>query len=202
MKNTFVLGLTILLLTGLFIMSCQNDIETTESNFSRSVTSEICTMDKITGLYDDNFVKSWADWEEAREYFFIEFYEFTNSSGVSYTRQKWTDDFGGVFIDSSGIVNILVAGNNMPVKSDNLIYKQVSNSYNFLEIIYDRIVEKMDDHTIWQVGIDEICNKVLVCLENEIEINSLIIYLKANNLFKTNTLKIFVGKNDIVQLGL
>ncbi|MCL2043425.1 MAG: hypothetical protein FWG89_04720 [Treponema sp.] len=201
MKNTFVLGLSILLLTGLFIMSCQNDIETTEGNFARSATSEICTMDKITGLYDDNFFKSWADWEEAREYFFIEFYEFTNSSGVSYTRQKWTDDFGGVFIDSSGIVNILVAGNNMPVKSDNLIYKQVSNSYNFLEIISDRIVEKMDEHTIWQVSIDEICNKVFVCLENEKEINSLIIYLKANNLFKTNTLKIFVGKNDIVPQG-
>ena len=84
----------------------------------------------------------------------------------------------------------------MPVKSDYLIYQKVNNSYNFLDSIQEEISETMDMFNIWQVGICERCNKVLVCLENEKEINSLINYLKAKNLFKPNTLKIYVEKHE------
>jgi len=195
MKRTFVLGLAVLFFSGLFIVTCQNDIETAEGNFTRSASSEICKINKSTGFYDENIGKSWAAWEEARVHFFIEYYEYTSTLGT-YTKQKWTDDFGGVYINENGIVNILVVGNRMPVKSDYLIYKKVNNSYNFLDSIYVEISESMDKFGIWQAGVCELCNKVLVCLESEKEINTLINHLKTNNLFKRNTLKIFVEKHE------
>ena len=72
-------------------------------------------------VYWANFARSRIAWEEART-------RFLTPDG------KYTDDYGGVFIDKNGIFNISVVGNYQPVKSDYLIYRQVSNSFNLLII--------------------------------------------------------------------
>ena len=200
MKNMHYTRIIVLFLAGFFMLACQNDTGINEGDFARSLSSEVCKFNESTEYYDVNIGKSWADWEEARKHFFIEFYEFTDYLGNTYTKQKWVEDFGGIYIDKNGIFNILVVGERKPLKSDYLIYKKVNNSYNFLDNIMVEIVKKMSDFTIWQVYICEPCNKILVCLENENEIDSFINYLKTNNLFKPNTLKIFIGENNIVPL--
>jgi len=183
MKNKSVSGLAIMLLTGLVIISCPNGKELHEGYFTKSPNSVICALDNKTGHYEENFGKSWAAWEVARKHFYS-------------SHNKWTDDFGGVYIDGNGIVNILVVGSRRPVISNYLIYRQVLNSYNFLERVLNEISDIMTEFTIWQAGICEIHNKILVCLEYEREIHSLISHLKTKNLFKQNTLKIFVEKRE------
>jgi len=126
--------------------------------------------------------------------------EYIDDWGTKWIDEIWTDDFGGVCIDENGICHISVVGNRKPIKSKYLIYKQVSNSYNYLKSILDEISEQMQftDYTVWQAWISECCNSLSICLENEGMIHSLIEHLKTNNLFKSNVLKIYVGKNVIV----
>ena len=166
-----------------FLFACDKEIKVSEGDWVALDSFDCCEWIELTDLYDVNIVKSRLAWEEAETH-------FTEVNG------EYTDDFGGVFIDENGIFNISVVGNRKPVISDYLIYRQVSNSYNFLENLLDEISEVMEEYTIWEAGVCEVCNKVTIALENEKKIHSLIEYLKRNNLFRRNTLNIFVGENE------
>lgn len=134
--------------------------------------------------YFENIAKSTAAYDEAIAF-------FTTTDG------KYTDDFGGVFIDGNGIYNICVVGNREPVKSDFLIYKQVENSLNFLNSVFDELGSVPQQFTIWMVGVCENSNSVVVCIESINKIPLIISHLKTNSLFNTETMKFFIGENDI-----
>ena len=142
-------------------------------------------MPEKTGMYEHNIGGGWAAWEEARAH-------FTRADG------NYTDDFGGVFIDENGIFNISVVGNRRPVISAYLIYRQVSNPYNFLEDILDEVSKTGEEYTVWEAGICERCNGVYICLENKRKIHPLIRHLKTKKLFMRNSLNIFVGESDMI----
>ena len=135
--------------------------------------------------YEDNITLSTAAYEEVITHF-------------RTTDGKFTDDFGGVYVDENGLHNICVVGDRKPVTSDYIIYKQVDNAYNFLESIVGNLSIESKRFSIWMISICENCNIVLVCLEDERKISPLIEHLKSNNLFRKGTLNIFVGSNEIV----
>ena len=192
MKKACILGLAILL-TGLFAVACEtnpNEIadEIAGDYWMRVYNRNACCTPFVRNVPDDvrfhNTRKGMAVFEEeARPH-------FTTVDG------RWTDDFGGVFIDGNGFYNILVVGNRRPVKSDYLIYRQVHNSYNFLDSIRNEIRGIMIEnrYTIWGVAVRNSCNRVLIELENEKKMYSIIEHLKTKNLFRHNTLRIFVER--------
>jgi hypothetical protein len=208
MKKAFFLGLAILLLAGFFSVACNSNDDPSasrtgiESDWVTLDSLYCCPMVEITdeNAYWDNIAKSQPAWEEARTHFTIVNNKYTDDYGVVWVDEKYTDDYGGVYVDENGIFHISVVGNRKPVKSDYLIYKQVSNSYNFLESILVEISEQMEEFTVWKAGIYECCNSVLIFLENEEKIHLLIDHLKTNNLFRRNTLKIYVGENIFTDL--
>ena len=195
MKKACILGMAILL-TGLFAVACEtnpNEIadEITGDYWMRVYNPNDCCTPPITNVPADvrshNSNRSWPVWNnEARPH-------FLTADG------RWTDDFGGVFIDGSGIVNISVVGNRRPVRSDYLIYRQVHNSYNFLNSIKDGVAGIMrEENVAWGVAVHHRCNRVSIRVGNEKEIYSLIEHLRARNLFKRNTLRIWVGPPPIL----
>ena len=198
MKKTLILGFSILLIAGFFMAACQNNGEGGKTALlDRSIEEGWLLLDsydchpylkieEITDLYHVNSSKGFAEWNEAIKH-------FTTEDG------KYTDDFGGVSIDENGIFNILMVGNREPVKSDYFVYRQVSNSYNFLESIMDELTELTSQDytfwTIWTISLCGVCNKVFISLENENRIQPIIEHLKIKKLFKRDTLSIFVGEN-------
>ena len=148
-------------------------------------SSSCCPQSEQSSSYWDNNALSMAAYEAVITHY-------------TTTKGEYTDDFGGVYIDSNGVCNICVVGSREPMTSDYLIFKQVENSYNFLKSIFDELGRRRQEFSIWMSGTCDKCNKVLICLEDEAKISSLIDYLKANNLFKKGTLNIFVGENQIV----
>ena len=144
-----------------------------------------CQQSEHSNSYWENIAKSMKVYEEAITHF-------------KNTNEKNTDDFGGVFVDENGLYNICVVGNRKPVTSNYLIYKNVKNSLNFLEDIVNEISNNPQEFSVWRISICEKCNRVLICLDDEIKISSLIELLKANNLFQKNTLNIFVDENRMI----
>lgn len=137
-----------------------------------------------TEAYWENLTQSSTAFENVLTYFTLE-------------DGKYSDDFGGVFIDENGIYNVCVVGNREPIKSDYLIYKRVDNAYNFLESIYEEIGKNSLEYSIWMIEICEYCNKVSIYLENESKIPLIVEHLKSIELFKKGTLNIYVGQNEI-----
>ena len=209
MKKAFVLGLTILLLAGLFTVACENndnglhwenDVRIIHLVSTESLDSQWCCpswemTEEKWAVYHANIAKSNPAWEEARPHFI----KYTDDFNTVVWHAK---DFGGVYIDINGIFNICVVGNRQPVKSDYLIYRQVWYTLKLLESILDGTSEVMDDYTIWMVGICEVCNSVNICLEDEKMIQPFIGYLKSKELYRPNILHFYVGENDIVPLSL
>lgn len=147
-------------------------------------SSNCCAEFEQSEAYTENFAKSMAAYDEAIAL-------FTTTDG------KYTNDFGGVFVDGNGIHNICVVGNREPVKSDYLIYKQVDNTYNFLESIVEEVGNNSQEYSVWTVATCQFCNKVLICLENESKIPLLVEHLKSKDLFKKGALNIYIGENGI-----
>lgn len=144
---------------------------------------ECCPEIVLTDAYDSNYSKSKIAYEDAITYF-IE-------------GNKYTDDFGGVFIDNNGIYNICVVGNREPIKSDYLLYRQVDNSFNFLESIVVEISEITHEFTIWMAGTSVTRNKVIIYLKDENKLPLLIEYLETKNLYQEGTLEILIEDNGI-----
>ena len=172
-------ALGIALLMCLSLAAC-NPTEEGEA-YTLLENGSCCPTSEQSGSYWDNIVQSAKAYEKAIA-------RFTRVNG------KRTNDFGGVFIDENGLYNICVVGNRKPVSSDYLIYRQVENSYNFLFSVYESVSEVMQEYSVWQAGVCEQCNGVLICLEDESKIASLIKYLQKEKLFKKNVLNIYVGE--------
>jgi len=207
MKKTFIFVLAILMLFGFLTVTCENydnnlswenEVRMTYLVQTESLDSQRCCVwpeitDEPDEIYFENHRKSWIAWEEVRP----NFIKYTSDFN---TVIWYADDFGGVYIDGDGIVNICVVGGRQPMKSDYLIYRKVSYSYKFLDSIYEEIGEIMDDYSIWMTGVCEKCNRVQICLENKEKIQPLIEHLKSKKLFKPNTLHFYIGENDIIFL--
>lgn len=138
-----------------------------------------------SSVYGDNIILSTAAYENVITH-------FTLDDG------KFTDDFGGVYVDENGFHNVCVVGKRRPISSDYLIYKQVENSLNFLESIVDSLERESHDFTIWMMSICDFHNGVIICLENESKIPLILEHLKSNELLKKGTLNIFVGKTQVI----
>lgn len=108
---------------------------------------------------------------------------------------EYTDNFGGCFIDCNGIYNVCVVGSHELVNSDYLIFKEVDHSFKLLNDIYKDLIKHIDKYNIWSVGICEVCNKIKICTESENQIDLIVKQLKADGLFKKNTLLFYVSKN-------
>jgi len=178
-KKIIVLGVVLIMCIGIFC-GCGNDKEWTLLE-----SSECHEPFEMSDVYWNNYPNSTTVYEEAIT-------QFTTIDG------KYTDDFGGSYIDSNGIYNICVVGSREPVKSDYLIYKRVDNSYNFLESIVEEIGKISQEFNIWKSANCNSCNRVLICLEKESKISLIIEHLKTKNLFKKDSLNFFVGQNEIV----
>lgn len=177
-------GLMIAVLLPLSLIGC-NLLETEMYNILESTNCH--EEKKHTAAYDYNFIQSTAVFENAINH-------FKTSDG------KFTDDFGGVYVDNNGIYNICIVGNKKPIPPDYLIYKLVDHSYNFLLSIYDETTKVMQEYSVWRAFICEECNKLLVCFEEETKISTFIEHLKEKDLFRKWTLNIYIGINDIVPL--
>jgi len=116
-------------------------------------------------------------------------------SGFIDANGKYTDNFGGCFVDGNGFYNVCVIGSYRPTNSNYLVFKQVEHSLNFLNNVYNNAVELEDKYNIWSVEICEVCNKVKLCVENEAQIDLIIKQLKTDELFEKNTLLFYVGEN-------
>lgn len=138
----------------------------------------------VSDTYYNNLSKSKTAYEDTIPYF--------TENG------KYTDDFGGVFIDNNGMYNICVVGNREPIKSDYLVYKKVDNSFNFLEIIVGEISEIAHDFTIWRAGTSVSQNAVVIYLKDGNKLTLLIEYLKSKNLYQENALKILIEEKGII----
>jgi len=175
-----IVGASIMLLGVLVLTACDEMEE-----WILLDTNRCCNEFEQTKDYAENFAKSVIAYNEAITH-------FTTSDG------KFTEDFGGVFVDGNGIHNICVVGNREPIRSDFLIYRQVNNSRNFLDSVVDEIGQVMQEYLVWAVKTCESCNSVIVCIESESKIPLLIAHLKISNLFSVGTMKFFVGENNIV----
>jgi len=205
MKKTFIFRLAILLLAGLFTVACgnntneshwENEVRMTRLVLTESLDSQWCCpswdmTEEKWAVYHANIAKSNPAWEEARPHFI----KYTDDFNTSIWQ---ANDFGGVYIDINGIFNICVVGNRQPINSDYLIYKQVRYTLKLLESILYETSEVMEDYTIWNVGICEVCNNVSFCLEDEKMMQPFIGYLKRKKLYRPNILHFYVGENNIV----
>ncbi len=147
--------------------------------------STCCTEQEPSSAYATNINSSTMAYEEA-------IVHFTTLDG------KYTDDFGGVFVDKNGIHNICVVGTHKPVESDYLIYKQVRNSYNFLESIVGEVGRVSQEFSVCTASLCESCNSVVVGISVESNIPLLVANLEAKDLFSKGTLKFYVDENGII----
>jgi len=167
------------------LVACVKEKEEDEYEWKVLTNQEYYMIPEITNDdYYENVDKSLKTYWEVLPHFKIE-------------DRKFTDDYGGVFIDSDGLLNILIIGNRRPVESDNLIYKQVENSLNFLLSVYDEANTLFSKYTIWKISISQSKNIVLISLEDEREISLLVEHLKEKQLFKKDAIAFYVGKNSI-----
>jgi hypothetical protein len=117
---------------------------------------------------------------------------FTTADG------KYTDDFGGVFVDKNGIYNINVVGMRRPVRSKYIKYRKVKNSYNFFLEVSEEVKEimKEPEYTVWLADVVcETCNKALICLEDGTKIPDIVARLKEKGLFRKDSLNFYVGSD-------
>lgn len=181
--NNKIVGLSMAVLSLVLLASC--NLQGKSKMYTLLEGDSCCPEIEKLSPYEDNIILSTEAYEEAITH-------FMTADG------KYTDDFGGVFVDGNGLHNIYVVGNHKPVTSDYLIYKQVENSLNFLNSIVDGMGGKSQQFSIWMVSVCEVCNGVTVCLEDESKIPLLIEHLKTNGLLKKGVLNIFVGENQVV----
>jgi hypothetical protein len=182
MKKVLVLAVVAIMMLGVFgLTACEKKEE-----WALLTSSMCCEPVERSNVYEENSSKYLATYAEVMPYF-------------TTTGDKHTDDFGGLFLDGDGILNVCVVGNRTPVESDYLKYKRVDQSYNFLESIVEELGKDMQKYSIWTVDTCASCNRVLICLENESQISLVIAHLKTKDFYEKNSLNFYVGENEIVE---
>jgi hypothetical protein len=81
--------------------------------------------------------------------------------------------FGGIYIDKDGNLNVLYVGDyvGLEVESEKIIFHQAVYTKEHLLNVYSRLSEKMEDLSLCSVSIDEINNKVIVCIDDTSDLN-------------------------------
>ena len=168
-KRLFVL-MGLVMIVFMFSGFKHKQIEEKQSN-----TNMCWSEENLSNDFYKNFRKSQAEYNKAITYFKV-------------NEENQLDEFGGVFVDKEGIINICIVGNNIPYESEFLRYKQVSNSYNILKRIGEELQLVLKEYTIWMRGICESCNYVIIRLEEESNIPLVINYLKVKGVYKQDFL--------------
>ena len=132
----------------------------------------------------------WNTQKEGLAFYELAMADFKTADG------RYTEDFGGKYIDENGFYNICVVG-RQPSDSEYVKYKKVDFSLNFLTEIYNEASALMQEYGVWQVDICARCNAVKICIEAENKIQTLIQRLKENGLFKKDALMFYVRENSI-----
>lgn len=93
------------------------------------------------------------------------------ASFVDKFGDRYPDDYGGAYIDDDGVLNINAVGGKVKSieemgKNYKIKYHNVKYSLNYLTEIVDTLSSKMNKLEIFSVSLDEIENKVIVCLDN------------------------------------
>jgi len=147
-------------------------------------SQEYYMMQEITVDYYENFDESMKIYSEVLSH-------FKTIDG------EYTDDFGGVFIDSDGLLNVLVIGSRKPVELDYLIYQQAENSFNALLSIFDEASKVVRDYTIWKVALCVSSNIVLIGLEDDSAISLIVDHLNDKQLYNKDAIAFYVGEPTI-----
>lgn len=122
--------------------------------------------------------------------------------------QKYTvyrEDYGGAYFDDNGVLNIGVVGrsteliNAISLCDFDCVYKNYHFSYNYLQKILNAIEDIMIEFDIVAVGIDDELNLVFICLKNDSKYDSIISYLKDNNLYNPDAIDFDINPgNEII----
>lgn len=115
----------------------------------------------------------------------------------------YTDDFGGVFIDDDGKLNIGVVSDNAQInklkKTANfdgqVVYKAYAYSYNYLQELKDVLAEVMIEYDIYTISIRESLNRVCVYSDGTSEEKDIIAYLRGNGYKDIGAIE-FITENE------
>lgn len=105
----------------------------------------------------------------------------------------YDEDFAGAYVDDNGYLNICMVNNlesdiQYLGSSSGIIYREHAHSYNFLQEIMNALENIMSTTTIYSVSIDEELNSVLIELKDENDIQQIIGYLQAENLYESSAI--------------
>lgn len=109
----------------------------------------------------------------------------------------YSDDFAGVYIDNQGILNIAVISGlqQTSLYGEQVLYKQVTFSYNYLQKVMNAVEDMMDFSSIIAVGIDDMLNHVFVEMNDEGDMNQIIEHLQRDNLYESEAIIFEVDAN-------
>lgn len=86
---------------------------------------------------------------------------------IENVQDNYPDNYGGAYIDSNGILNINIVGDDSNIKKDsNVIYHKVKFSLKDLNKAVDKLGKQMQTLGIGALGCDEEKNRVVVWLSN------------------------------------
>jgi len=183
MKKVFVV-LVMVMIGVVFFIGC--DIDPKNKMYTLIDNMDCCEIKERTIELDEYYenVKSSMELSyEVRAY---------------YEDDEHSNEYGGIYLDHNGILNLCVVGSNRPFVSEYLIYREVNYSYDYLCKVKDEIAKVMLEYTVWMVSICEECNRVSLCLEDASKIPLLVEYLIINVSLRDNSLIIYVGENSFV----
>lgn len=123
----------------------------------------------------------------------------TRNSSLKEKTYDYTDDYGGIFLDEQGILNVLTVNSDLPNNTqkrniyfsentfDNVQVKNVEFSYNYLEEIQNALIEVMEQYAIVGVGIKQEENRVDIMIKSgENTKEDIINYLIDKSLYDEN----------------
>lgn len=129
--------------------------------FGTGITSAFATdnTESISVSYFENSNKSVAVYDNVMSSYKRIVKE---SNGKEIT--TYSNNFGGVFIDNDGFLNIGLVGSQESTLNFNgqVKYRQYAFTYNYLKDIQEAVTQIMPDYDIYMVGIDEELNAVSI----------------------------------------
>lgn len=94
--------------------------------------------------------------------------QFINEDG------SYNDYYGGAYVENLNEFIICVYGDYIPIEYDNITFKYVDYSYNYLLSIMEEVTNFATDYSIVLIGIDEKENKLLIQLKDELDVSLII----------------------------
>lgn len=158
------------------------------------LAAEYAESGYIAAEYYDNVNKSLNVYDMAMKLYTTK----TPDCGGAGDTTVYSDNFGGIYIDNKGLLNIGVVG-LQKIKKDfdnQVIYKPQKFSYNYLSKILSEITLVMLDYDIYSVAVDENLNRVDVCLSEENNISRITELLQQKDIYEKEALNFVLKPNE------